>query len=60
MDEIIIRLSHEEGEGVHYYIYPGHDAYMECDSEDGGISSTIEDALDMAIEDTKAILKRKA
>jgi hypothetical protein len=57
MDEIIIKLSASD-DGYHYYIYAGDDAYMECDESDGGIcTSTMGNALEMAFEDTKRLLR---
>lgn len=58
MDEIIIRLSRSD-DGIQYYIYDGHEAYMECDSLDGGVcESSMLNALDMAFSDTKDLLRR--
>jgi hypothetical protein len=61
MDEIIIKVSLDSDGDYSFYIYPGDDAYIECDSADGGVcTSTMENALDMAVEQAKELLSRKA
>ncbi len=60
MDEIIIKVSASD-DGYHFYIYAGDDAYMECEEADGGLcTSTMANALDMAVEQAKDLLLRKA
>ena len=62
MDEIVIKVSVDEGNGGYsFYVYDGHDAYMECDESDGGLcTSTMQNALDMAVDAAKEMLCRKA
>lgn len=58
MDEIIIKVWASEG-GYMYSIYDGDDAYMECEDVDGGLcTTTMENALGMAVEQAKALAGR--
>jgi hypothetical protein len=60
MNEIIIRVSLDEViEGYSFYIYDGDGAYIACEEADGGLcTSTMENALDMAVEHAKELLAR--
>lgn len=47
--------------GYSFYVYDGHDAYMECEDSDGGLcTSTMQNALDMAFDAAKEVLSMKA
>ena len=59
MDEIIIKLSASD-DGYHYHIYAGDDAYLECEESDGGVcTTTMENALEMAFDDVKRLLRAR-
>jgi hypothetical protein len=60
MDEIIIKVSLDsDNEGWSYYIYDGDDAYMACREADGGFcTTTVQNALDMAVEQAKELIRR--
>lgn len=60
MDEIVIKVSASD-DGYHFYVYDGHDGYIECDEADGGLcTTTMENAIDMAAEQAKDLLRRRA
>ncbi len=55
---VILRISLSD-DGYHFYIFGSDEAHEELDSADGGVcTSTIEDALDMVVDQTKDLLKR--
>lgn len=62
MDEIIIKVSLDQDNGGYSFsVYDGHDGYMECEEYDGGLcTSTMQNALDMAVDAAKEMLRRKA
>jgi hypothetical protein len=61
MDEIIIKVSlDQDNEGYSFRIYAGDEAYIACEEADGGLcTSTMENALDMAVEQAKELLARR-
>lgn len=49
MDEIVIKVTFDpDNGGYSYYVYDGHDSYMECEELDGGVCTTTLEALNMA------------
>lgn len=62
MDEITIHIhADSNGEGYHYDIYRGSpDDAIDADSLDGGLcTTTIENAMDMAMEQARALVSAK-
>lgn len=61
MDEIIIKVYFEgHNDGWAYYVYEGDSAYMACTEAVGGVcDGTIENALDMAVDEAKELFREK-
>lgn len=61
MDEIVIKVTFDpDNGGYSYYVYDGHDSYMECEELDGGVCTTTLEALNMAVDAAREMLSREA